>query len=69
MADLIKKKKKMYQKSYTCIEINGLLRFSDLGALILRYNNVTRAHISRDPKAFQPHKAESKLAYSTTIIK
>ena len=29
----------------------------------------TRAHISRDPKAFQPQRAESKLTYSTTIIK
>ena len=30
----------MYQKSYTCTEINVLLRFSDLRTLILRYNNV-----------------------------
>ena len=30
----------MYQKPYTCIEINVLLHFSDLRALILRYNNV-----------------------------
>ena len=30
----------MYQKPYTCTEINVLLHFSDLSALILRYNNV-----------------------------
>ena len=30
----------MYQKPYTCIKINVLLHFSDLRALILRYNKV-----------------------------
>ena len=30
----------MYQKPYTCTEINVLLHFSDLRALILQYNNV-----------------------------
>ena len=30
----------MYQKPYTCTEINVSLHFSDLRALILRYNNV-----------------------------
>ena len=30
----------MYQKPYTCTEINVLLHSSDLRALILRYNNV-----------------------------
>ena len=30
----------MYQKPYTCTEINVFLHFSDLRALILRYNNV-----------------------------
>ena len=40
MGDLIKKKRKMYQKLYTSTEINVLLHFSDLRALILRYNNV-----------------------------
>ena len=30
----------MYQKPYTCTEINVLLHFSDLWALILQYNNV-----------------------------
>ena len=34
------KKKKLYQKPYTCIEINVWLYFSDLRALILQYNNV-----------------------------
>ena len=34
------KKRKMYQKPYTCTDINVLLHFSDLRALILRYNNV-----------------------------
>ena len=29
----------MYQKPYTCTEINVLLHFSELRALILRYNN------------------------------
>ena len=33
----------MYQKPYTCTEINVLLAFSDLRALIPRYNNV-RGH-------------------------
>ena len=30
----------MYQKPYTCTEINVLLHLPDLRALILRYNNV-----------------------------
>ena len=30
----------MYQKPYTCTEINVLLHFSDLKALILQYNDV-----------------------------
>ena len=30
----------MYQKPYTCTEINVLLHFSDLRALILQYNYV-----------------------------
>ena len=30
----------MYQKLYTCTEINILLHFCDLRALILQYNNV-----------------------------
>ena len=34
------KKRKMYQKSYTCTEINALFNFSDLRALILQYSNV-----------------------------
>ena len=59
----------MYQKSYTFTEINVLLHFSDLRALILQYNNVRGAHISGDPKAFQTQRAESKLTYSTTVIK
>ena len=35
-----RKKRKMYQKPYSCTEINVLLHFSDLRALILQYNNV-----------------------------
>ena len=53
----------MYQKPYTRTEINLLLHFSDMKALILRFKQCTRAHISRDPKAFQPQRAESKLTY------
>ena len=30
----------MYQKPYTCTELNVLLHFSDLRALILLYNNM-----------------------------
>ena len=42
---------------------------SQLHALseMLRYATGTRAHISRDPKAFQFQRAESKLTYYTTI--
>ena len=58
----------MYQKPYNCTKINVLLHFSDLRALILHYNNVQMAHISRDTKAFQPQRAESKLTYYATII-
>ena len=60
MADLIKKKGKMYQKSYTCTEINVLLHFSDLKALILRYNNVRGPTFPEIQKQFG--------SYYTTIV-
>ena len=41
VADLIKKRGECIKSHIcTCTEINVLLRFSDLRALILRYNNV-----------------------------
>ena len=60
----------MYQKPYTCTELNVLLHFSDLKALINFYGvTMYDAHMIRDPEAFQPQRAESKLTYYTTIIK
>ena len=42
----------MYQKPYTCTEINVLLHFSDLRTLILRYNNVREPTFSEIQKHF-----------------
>ena len=59
----------MYQKPYTCTEINVLLHFSDLRALILRYNNVRGPTFPEVQKHLNLKGAESKLTYYATIIK
>ena len=60
----------MYQKPYTCIEINVLLHFSDLRALIQQYNNVRKPTFSEIQKHFNlREQSHSWHMYSTTIIK
>ena len=63
------KKRKMYQKPDTCTEINVLLHFSDLRALILRYNNVRGPTFPVIQKHFNLRERSQKLTYYTTIIK
>ena len=65
VADLIKKKGKCI-KSHT---FAPKLTFCYLENPNSTVQQCTRVHISRDPTAFQPQRAESKLAYYTTIIK
>ena len=60
----------MLQKPYTCIEINVLLHFSDLRALILQYNNVREPTFPEIQKHFNlRERSQSWHTYSTTIIK
>ena len=51
----------MYQKPYTRIEINVLLHFSDLRALILRYNNVRGPTFPEIQKHFNLVESEVKV--------
>ena len=62
----------MYQKPYTCTEINVLSHFSDLRALILQYNNVRVSTFPEIQKHFNPRERSQSgntilLSLSTSL--
>ena len=66
VADLIKKKRKMNQKPYTCTKINVLLHFSDLRTLILHNNNVRGPTFPEIQKHFNLR--EQSQSWYTTLL-